>query len=173
MRTHVPALLKPRLARQSTCLHLTYCTRSFMILSTHGLFLLACVPPGGWEFGLFYSPSHYHYLEESLTCGRCTSWKMNIIELCTLKALLLDFRVVFFFFCPFHLIILYLLSGAFLVAQMSKNMPANAGDSGLMLGSGRSPGDGNGSPFQYSCLKNPMDRGTWLATVHGVVKSRT
>ena len=152
-----------------------------MILSTHGLFLLACVPPGGWEFSLFYSPSHYHYLEESLTCSKCTSWKMNIIELCTLKALLLDFRVVFclfvcvflFFFCPFHLIILYLLSGAFLVAQMSKTMPANAGDSGLMLGWGRSPGDGNGSPFQYSCLKNPMDRGTWLATVHGVVKSRT
>ena len=72
---------------------------------------------------------------------------------------------------PFNL--LYLLSGAFLVAQMSKNMPANAGDSGLMLGWGRSPGDGNGSPFQYSCLKNPMDRGTWLATVHGVVKSQT
>ena len=51
-----------------------------------------------------------------------------------------------------------------------KNPPANAGDVGLMLGLGRSPGEGNGNPFQYFCLGNPMDRGTWLATVHGVTK---
>ena len=54
-----------------------------------------------------------------------------------------------------------------------KNLPANAGDSGSILGLGRSPGEGNGKPFQYSCLGNPMDRGTWCATVHGVTKSRT
>ena len=53
---------------------------------------------------------------------------------------------------------------------MVKNPPANAGDVGLMLGLGRSPGEGNGNPFQYFCLGNPMDRGTWLATVHGVTK---
>ena len=40
-------------------------------------------------------------------------------------------------------------------------------------GSGRSPGEGNGNPLQYSCLENPMDRGAWWATVHGVAKSRT
>ena len=40
-------------------------------------------------------------------------------------------------------------------------------------GSGRSPGEGNGNPLQYSCLENPMDRGAWRATVHGVAKSRT
>ena len=40
-------------------------------------------------------------------------------------------------------------------------------------GSGRSPGGGNGNPLQYSCLENPMERGTWWATVHGVTKSRT
>ena len=42
-----------------------------------------------------------------------------------------------------------------------KNLPANAGDSGLIPGSGRPPGEGNGNPLQYSCLENPMDRGTW------------
>ena len=49
----------------------------------------------------------------------------------------------------------------------------NAGDLGLIPGSGRSPREGNGNPLQYSCLENPMDRGAWEATVHGVTKSRT
>ena len=56
------------------------------------------------------------------------------------------------------------------------NLPANAGDTrnvGSILGWGRSPGVGNGNPLQYSCLENPMDRGAWWATVHGVAKSRT
>ena len=47
------------------------------------------------------------------------------------------------------------------------------GDLGLIPGSGRSPGEGNGNPLQYSYLENPMDRGAWWATVHGVSKSRT
>ena len=51
--------------------------------------------------------------------------------------------------------------------------PANSGDVGLLSGSGRSPGEGNGNPLQYSCLGNPMDRGAWWAIVHGVAKSRT
>ena len=46
-------------------------------------------------------------------------------------------------------------------------------DVGSVLGSGRSPGEGNGSPLQYSCLGNPVDRGAWWATVHGVTKSWT
>ena len=54
-----------------------------------------------------------------------------------------------------------------------KNMPSNAEDMDLIPGSGRSPGEGNGNPFQYSCLENPMDRGTWWATVHGVTESDT
>ena len=49
----------------------------------------------------------------------------------------------------------------------------NAGDPGSILGSGRSPGEGNGNPFQYSCLENSMDGEAWWATVHGVAKSRT
>ena len=59
---------------------------------------------------------------------------------------------------------------------MVKNLPANAGDVrdvGLLPGSGRSPGEGNGNPFQYSCLNNPMDRGAWQATVHRLTKSQT
>ena len=53
---------------------------------------------------------------------------------------------------------------------MVKNPPANAGDLGSIPGSGRSPGEGNGNPLHYSCLGNPMDRGAWQATVHGVTK---
>ena len=54
---------------------------------------------------------------------------------------------------------------------MVKNLPANAGDTGLIPGSGRSPGGGNSNPFQYSCLENPMGRGAWWVTVHGVAES--
>ena len=59
---------------------------------------------------------------------------------------------------------------------MVKNWPADVGDAKDMEsipGWGRSPGGGNGNPLQYSCLENPMDRGAWWATVHGVAKSRT
>ena len=53
---------------------------------------------------------------------------------------------------------------------MVKKLPANAGDMGLIPGSGRSSGVGNDNPPQYSCLENPLDRRTWWATVHGVRK---
>ena len=55
----------------------------------------------------------------------------------------------------------------------SKESTSNAGDLGLIPGSGRSPGEGNGNPLHYSCLENPMDRGAQLATVHGAAKSLT
>ena len=48
--------------------------------------------------------------------------------------------------------------------------PGDSGDVGLIPGLGRAPGGGNGNPLQYSCLWNPMDRGAWLAIVHGVAK---
>ena len=54
-----------------------------------------------------------------------------------------------------------------------KNPPINPGDMGSILRSGRSPGEGNGNPLQYSCLENPMDGEAQQATVHGVAKSRT
>ena len=53
-----------------------------------------------------------------------------------------------------------------------KNPPANAGDADSIPGSGRSPGEANGNSLQDSCLENPMDRGTWQATAHGVKKSQ-
>ena len=55
---------------------------------------------------------------------------------------------------------------------MVKNPPANAGDTGSIPGSGRWPAEGNGNSFQCSCLGNPMDRGAWWATVHGVIRVR-
>ena len=60
---------------------------------------------------------------------------------------------------------------ASLVAQLVKNMPAMQETWVLIPGLGRSPGEGNGNPLQYSCLENPMDRGAWWATVRGVAKS--
>ena len=54
-----------------------------------------------------------------------------------------------------------------------KNLPANAGDLGLIPESERSPAEGNGNPLQYSCLGNPMDRGSWRAPVHEVAKLDT
>ena len=59
---------------------------------------------------------------------------------------------------------------------MVKKLLANTRDlreAGSIPGSGRSPGEGLSNPLQYSCLENPMDRGAWQATVHGVAKSRT
>ena len=68
------------------------------------------------------------------------------------------------------------------IIQSNKGLPGgseikasacNAGDLGSVPGSGRSSGEGNGNPLQYYCLENPMDRGTWQATVHGMAKSQT
>ena len=53
---------------------------------------------------------------------------------------------------------------------MVKNLPAHSGDMGSIPGLETSPGEGNDNPLQYSCLGNPMDRGAWRATVHGVTK---
>ena len=65
----------------------------------------------------------------------------------------------------FPFIITWLMNG--------KESACNTGDLSLTPGLGRSPGGGHGNPLQYFCLENPMDRGAWWATVHGVAKSRT
>ena len=70
----------------------------------------------------------------------------------------------------------YISEWSFPGVAVVKNQPANAGDTrdvGSIPGSGKSPGGGNDNPLQYSCLENPMDRGTWQATVHRVAKSQT
>ena len=63
------------------------------------------------------------------------------------------------------------LHSSFLSGSVVKNPPANAGDPGSIPESGISSGRGNGNPLQYSCLKNPMDKGAWGATVHGITES--
>ena len=65
-----------------------------------------------------------------------------------------------------------MLARGFPGSSAGKKFACNAGDPGLIPGSRRSPGEGHGSPVQYSCLKIPMDRGAWWATVHGVAKTQ-
>ena len=69
----------------------------------------------------------------------------------------------------FHLLLLV----CFPCGSVVKKLHVNAGDTGSIPGSGRSPGAGNGNPLQYSCLENAMDRGTWWSTVYGVTKTWT
>ena len=66
-----------------------------------------------------------------------------------------------------------MIPGASLVVQTVKESARNEGDLGSIPGLGRSPGGGHGNPLQCSCLENPMDRGVWRATGHGVSKSQT
>ena len=63
------------------------------------------------------------------------------------------------------------LTQCYMGGTVVKNPPANAGDQGSASGSGRSPGEGNGNPLQYSCLGKAMDRGAWWAIIHGVEES--
>ena len=82
------------------------------------------------------------------------------------------FRIWCIFLMSFH-DLFYITSWSFPGGSEVKVSACNAGDLGSIPGSGRSPGEGNGNPLQYSCLENPMDGGAWWATVHGVLKSRT
>ena len=76
------------------------------------------------------------------------------------------------FLIPIYYVFIKLHNRASQVVLVVKNTPTNAGNAGLTLGSGRSPGGGHGHPLQYSCLENPMHTGEWWATVHGVTQSR-
>ena len=67
----------------------------------------------------------------------------------------------------------FVMTWSFLGGSNGKESARDVGDLGSIPGSGRSPGEGHGSPLQYFCLENPINRGAWWATVHGVAKSRT
>ena len=69
--------------------------------------------------------------------------------------------------------IVFLLEQGFPHSSVGKESACNAGDPGLIPGQGRSRGEGNGNPFQYSCLEIPMARGAWRTTVHGATESGT
>ena len=68
---------------------------------------------------------------------------------------------------------LAMFTNASLVAQRLKRLACNARDPGSISGLGRSPGEGNGNPLQYSCLENPIGGGAWWPTVHGIAESQT
>ena len=70
------------------------------------------------------------------------------------------------------LIMVAVLLTGFCDGSVVKNLPVNAGDTRLIPGLGRYSGEGNGYPLQHSCLGNPMDRGAWWATVHGITESQ-
>ena len=72
--------------------------------------------------------------------------------------------------CPLSVLSLINITMGFLGGSVVKNLPASAGNAGLIPGSGRSPAEGNGHPLQYPCLGNPMERGAWRAIVLGVAK---
>ena len=85
-------------------------------------------------------------------------------------------RIIAFFFFLLGAFFLksYLFNHLWLCCGTEVKVSAcNVGDLGSIPGLGRSPGEGNGNPLQYSCLENPVDGGAWWATVHGVAKSRT
>ena len=92
---------------------------------------------------------------------------------------LIDLSQVYILHCPNYIFKNYVYLSkiwASLMVHLVKNSAANAGDArdtNLILGLGRSSGEGNGNPLQYSCLENSMDRRAWWATVHGVTKSQT
>ena len=70
----------------------------------------------------------------------------------------------------YECVCVYIVYMGFPSGSVVKNPPANTGDTGLIPGQGRSSGEGNGNPLQYSCLGNPMDRGAWCAAVYGVTR---
>ena len=120
------------------------------------------------------SPSRYTFKQASSICFHTLSWFYIYMYVCIYPYLEWGFwRQGLCLSSTYGLWVQYIewvYSMASLVAQSVKNLPAGAGDMGSIPGSGRSPGEGNGNPFQSSCLGNPMDRRTWQATVHGVTK---
>ena len=117
-----------------------------------------------------------------------TDLKLNILSLGENQFLFISatLKHIYFFLC-YSLEVVFLLKHSSIInakkyqylelgfpsGSVLKNSPANVGASGSIPDLEKSPGEGNGNPHQYSCQENPMDRGAWRATVHGVAKSWT
>ena len=111
----------------------------------------------------------YRYLLLSVIC-HCTTQRKKWRQCQLTKIYLAIFKKkTFYFVLRYRWLTITI--GASLMAQMVKNLPAIWEIQIGSLGSGRSPEEGNGNLLQYSCLENPMDRGAWWATVHGVAES--
>ena len=105
--------------------------------------------------------------------GVCYDWCILLAKLCQpLPCFILYSKTKFACYSGYFLIS-YFCIPCFPGGSEGKASACNAGDLGSIPGSGRSPREGNGNPFQYSCLENPMDRGAWRAIVYEVAKSRT
>ena len=83
------------------------------------------------------------------------------------------FHYIFMLLFRETIIVEVIILRVFLGGSIVKTPPVSAEDVSLITGTGRSPGEGNGNPLQYSCLRNPMDSRAWWTTVHGVTKSQT
>ena len=129
------------------------------------VFLLWLVVTGGVRHKpaerVFLFPHYVMTIPDQSVPGEFTRWERGCVVPCHLSG----HRNTTNYFQPWN--------ESFPGGSASKESACNAGDAGLVSGSGRSPGGGHGYSLQHSCLENPMDGGGWWATVHGVAKSQT
>ena len=127
-------------------------------------------------YGLFYGFNIFSYFSEDMKKKFWNSLLSMNYKL-SLKLVVHLFLFVFFIcvnlFSQISTDYFFCLSLFVNPGSEDKASACNAGDPGSIPGLGRSPGEGNGNPLQYPCLENPMERGAWRATVHGVAKSWT
>ena len=123
--------------------------RNWKLKSTHPLYFVLC---------LFLAEM---FLKTKWSCAFLSSCGLRCLSLQLLLVLWHEFNAKSFMDCQV------------LPWWFRWESASNVGDPGSIPGSGRSAGEGNGNPLQYSCLENPMDRGAWWAIVHGIAKSWT
>ena len=99
-------------------------------------------------------------------------YTMYTLLLCVIYYLLYTYICIYYYVILLYISFYVIYTGDFPCSSVGKEPTCNAGDMVSIPGSGRCAGEGNGKPLQYSCLENPMDRGVWLAAVHGVTRVR-
>ena len=142
------------------------CLTSFAQHTVWGLAICISISTSyfyGWKILLWMDIPHFIFPFISWwTCVHSTCWLLWIVLLWTLM-----YKFLFEYLC---LVILNIYWAVELLGHMVTAL-CSVGDRGLIPASGRSPGEGDGNPLQYSCLENSMDRGAWRTTVHGIRKS--